>query len=309
MDGPRVEVLILIVTYNGAATILKTLKAALAAEGAAGVIVVDNASTDATLCLVKSLSGSRLRILSMGRNAGLGAAFNAGLNLACKRGAKWLYILDQDSEPAPGCLHRLLQTGEDLLSRFPSVAAVSPTVRCWTFPSVIHYPLVWNGRMLVPEIRGKKTAWVEAVQADSPISSGTLYRTAALRSIGGFNASYFIDFIDHECHLRLISAGYTLWWEKNAEIYHRLGQIQRMTENGLWIEHAPFRYYYMARNMTAGYWKFGGMVSVLLLWREIYRHVLRMRAHGRYPFRCAAYLLKGCLHALLGKSGRLAAGG
>jgi rhamnosyltransferase len=141
---------------------------------------------------------------------------------------------------------------------------------------------------------------------DSPISSGTLYRVDALKAIGGFNESYFIDFVDHDCHLRLRKAGFTLWWEKNAEMFHQLGAIQRMTDSGLWIEHEPFRYYYMARNMTEGHRRIGGLMSMLIFWRELSRHIFRLHSYSRHPYAGIYYILKGCFDAVIGKSGALA---
>jgi rhamnosyltransferase len=299
------EMLILIVCYNGAKTILNTVYSCLITAKPVSVLAVDNGSTDPTLTLLKSVQDNRFEVVSMGYNSGLGTAFNVGINAAHDRGAKWLYILDQDSVLAAGCLEKLFRTAQDLLKHIPSVSAISPTVRCRDFPEIIHYPLKWNGKQLLPEIHETRGLISEAVQVDSPISSGTLYRVDALKTIGGFNESYFIDFVDHECHLRLRKAGFTLWWEKNAEMFHQLGAIQRMTDSGLWIEHEPFRYYYMARNMTEGHRRIGGLMSMLIFWREISRHIVRLHAYGQHPFAEVYYILRGCFDAIIGKSGPL----
>jgi rhamnosyltransferase len=215
------EVLVLIVSFNGADTVLNAVESALTAAGNFSVLVVDNGSTDGTLPLLKSIRDSRLQTIPMEYNSGLGAAFNVGMRVACDKMATWLYVLDQDSVLAKGCLDRLYQTALELLKHGPSsVAAVSPTVRCMAYPQVIHYPLQWNGKQLQPEINGGASSVPGAVPVDSPISSGTLYRVAALMAIGGFNESYFIDFVDHDCHLRLKAAGFTIWWEKSAVMYH-----------------------------------------------------------------------------------------
>lgn len=303
------EVLILIVCYNGEGTVLGTVQSALAAAADyCRVLAVDNGSTDQTLPLLRSVRDNRFQAMSMGYNSGLGAAFNAGMDAARDAGATWLYILDQDSVLAAGCLEKLFQTARDLLKHTPTVSAISPTVRCRAFPEIIHYPLKWNGKQLLPEFHGVESTGSIAVQVDSPISSGTLYRVAALEAIGGFNESYFIDFVDHDCHLRLRQAGFTLWWEKSAEMFHQLGAVQRMTDSGLWIEHEPFRYYYMARNMTEGHRRMGGWTSMLMFWRELYRHMGRLHAYGRHPYAAIYYILKGCFDAVIGKSGRLASG-
>jgi rhamnosyltransferase len=300
------EVLILVVCYNGARTIMETINSCLAAEKPVSLLAVDNGSTDSTLAILKSIHDNQLSIISAGYNSGLGAAFNVGIKAACDRGLQWLYILDQDSVLVPGCLEKLFQTAQDLLKHTLSVAAISPTVRCRAYPEIIHYPLKWNGKQFLTEVHGVGSAFSGAVQVDSPISSGTLYRVEALKAIGGFNESYFIDFVDHDCHLRLRKAGYTLWWEKKAVMFHQLGAIQRMTESGLWIEHEPFRYYYMARNMTEGHRRIGGLTSMLIFWREIARHIVRLRKNSHHPYIGIYYMLRGCIDAVIGKSGALA---
>jgi len=300
------EVLILIVCHNGAKTISDTVRSCLITEKPVSVLAVDNGSTDQTLTVLNSICDRRFEIIPMGFNSGLGAAFNVGIHVAHDRGAKWLYILDQDSVLAAGCLERLFQTARDLLSHTPSVSAISPTVHCRAYPEIIHYPLKWNGKQFLPEFQGVASLFTEAVQVDSPISSGTLYRVDALKAIGGFNESYFIDFVDHDCHLRLRKAGFTLWWEKKAQMFHQLGAVQRMTDSGLWIEHEPFRYYYMARNMTEGHRRMGGLTSMLMFWREIIRHIGRLHSHSLRPYVCIYYILRGCIDAIIGKSGALA---
>jgi rhamnosyltransferase len=79
-----------------------------------------------------------------------------------------------------------------------------------------------------------------------------------------------------------------------------------MTDSGLWIEHEPYRYYYMARNMTEAHLRIGGPVSMLMFWRDLCRHAVRLYAHGRRPCAGIYFMLKGCLDALIGKSGPLA---
>jgi rhamnosyltransferase len=143
---------------------------------------------------------------------------------------------------------------------------------------------------------------------DSSISSGSLYRVAALQEIGGFREEYFIDFVDHECHLRLRRAGWSIWWDRESTLYHKLGKLQKMTKEGLWIEHAPFRYYYMARNMTEGYWRLGGLRALVNIEIEIFRHIGRLRRFGQDPNRCTYYIFRGLKDAFLGKSGPLNAG-
>lgn len=300
-------VLIVVVAFRGENTIEATVDRVLCSTIVADVLIIDNASDDNTLQILRSMGHPRLRLIRNDRNLGVGTAFNQGMRQAREYGADWMMVLDQDSLLAPDALEKLLDAANVLL-RGSDIrpSAVFPTVRCKSYPDVIHYPMNWTGtgfQAVAPQ--HAQRAEPQRIPVDTSISSGALYRIETLEAIGGFNEGYFIDFVDHECHLRLARAGYGLWWVRDAEIFHELGAIRKMTDTGLWIEHAPFRYYYMARNMVRGYWVFGGVRALWGLWREIRSHISRMRRYGENADTCEQYLMLGIRDGLLGRTGPL----
>lgn len=299
------DVLILVVTHEGAETVCQTLQSCLSSpqEEARPVMVIDNASADHTVSVVESLSLPGLEVVRMPKNVGVAKAFNLGVKKARQIAARWLFILDQDSICGSCCLDILLQTANDLMKKGKKVGAVCPTAKSLIFSDVIHYPYRWTGRGLEPVLCNEKKLPDVPIAIDSTISSGTMYRVDALAAINGFREEYFIDFVDHECHIRLRRAGWSLWWEKRAVLYHRLGRIQRMTDEGLWVEHDPVRYYYMARNMVEGYWRLGGVRALLQFGGEIRRQIHRLRRFGEAPKESIHYIFKGVKDAFLGKFG------
>ncbi|MCP4689121.1 MAG: glycosyltransferase [Desulfobacterales bacterium] len=302
------DVLILVVTYNGADTIRRTLLACRSdlQIRTSPVLVIDNASGDDTVPIIESLDAGEIEVKKMPGNLGVAAAFNAGIQRAVQRGAKWLFILDQDSVCDARCLDILLQSAGELMDRGEKVGAVCPTARSRTLPGVIFYPYHWTGRGFTPVTGpGATHAPDRPVSVDSTISSGALYRVEALASAGGFREEYFIDFVDHECHMRLRRDGWTIWWERSAELHHRLGKIQRMTDDGPWIEHEPFRYYYMARNMLDGLWRLGGAPALFRFAAELYGHVRRIRRHAEGSDEIIRYILKGLKDGFLRRTGPL----
>lgn len=291
-------VLIVVLTHNGEATIEATLSTASALEPKSPILVIDNASEDRTVSIVSGMDIPGMTLQTRPTNEGVGKAFNLGLKQAKRVGAKWMMLLDQDSTPRPSMLQKLLEAPAE------RCGALFPTVRCRSFPDVVHPPMDWTGHGLAPVSLPGGTA-PEWITVDTSISSGALYRVDALEVIGGFNEDYFIDFVDHECHLRLREAGYTLWWVPKAEMLHELGRIQRMTESGLWIEHPPYRYYYMARNMMLGYRRFGGLRAVWHLMKEMRAHADRLKRNSDGAAACIAWMKRGAWHGMLGKTGRL----
>ncbi|MCP4680747.1 MAG: glycosyltransferase [Desulfobacterales bacterium] len=290
-------------TYNGAETIRGTLQSCRSGlqQGKSPILVIDNASRDDTVSIIESLCPEQTKIVKMAENLGVACAFNVGVQRALRAGVRWLFILDQDSVCGPGCLDILLETAGDLVKKGEKVGAVCSMARSRTFPDVIFRPYYWTGRALVPVPDAPGSALL--VPVDSTISSGTLYSVNALNAINGFRERYFIDFVDHECHIRLREAGWSLWWEKRAILHHRLGKIQRITGAGLWIEHEPFRYYYMTRNMTDGLWRIGGVAAISRFAGEMFRHVLRVKRYSARSNEIIYYIIKGIRDAILRRFG------
>jgi glycosyltransferase involved in cell wall biosynthesis len=98
MDG-NIKVSVIVPTYNRAHTIRRCLDSALGQTISPDeVIVVDDASTDDTTSVVKSISDERLRLITMPSHKGAQAARNVGI-----KNAKGDHIafLDSDDEWLP----------------------------------------------------------------------------------------------------------------------------------------------------------------------------------------------------------------
>lgn len=102
---PKVSVII--PTHNTQNYIAKAIESALSQTIAdIEVIVVDDASTDATVDIAKQFSDSRLQIFVNQQNLGAGLTRNFGLQ---KAKGEWIALLDSDDWYAPERLENLLQ--------------------------------------------------------------------------------------------------------------------------------------------------------------------------------------------------------
>jgi succinoglycan biosynthesis protein ExoU len=105
-------VAIVIAAYNAEATIGRAVRSALA-EGAVGeVVVVDDASCDATVdaALAEDDGSGRLKILRQTENRGPSAARNRAIR---ESAASWIGILDADDFFLPGRIDGLLSFASD----------------------------------------------------------------------------------------------------------------------------------------------------------------------------------------------------
>ena len=133
-------------------------------------------------------------------NGGLAAAYNWALDIAKARGIPWLLLLDQDSTlPSQFLESYLLQIS--LHDRDDDVVAIVPVIRSGGL--VVSPMRVGFGRLrpLPDSSVGIQSAEITA------INSGTAIRCDFVRSIGGFNRAYWLDYLDHWLFRQIYLAG------------------------------------------------------------------------------------------------------
>lgn len=98
-----------IVTYNRLAMLKQCLEAVLnQTYKSLDVVVVDNASTDGTGDYINGLKNKRIIYINTGKNVGGAGGFHRGIKEAYIKGAKWVWIMDDDVIPNPNALEELM---------------------------------------------------------------------------------------------------------------------------------------------------------------------------------------------------------
>ncbi|MGI9032725.1 MAG: glycosyltransferase family 2 protein [Acidimicrobiales bacterium] len=105
-EGPRPCLSVVMPCFNEAATVGTAVTRALSSPWTQELIVVDDGSTDGSLDVVRSLHDPRVRVLSLPRNRGKGAAVREGF--ACVQ-APFVIIQDADLEYDPAEYGLLLE--------------------------------------------------------------------------------------------------------------------------------------------------------------------------------------------------------
>ena len=93
---------------------------------------------------------------------------------------------------------------------------------------------------------------LECNQVLTAWTSGSLLNLDAFKTVGPFEESYFIDFVDHEYCMRLNLAGYKIFKITKAVLHHNIGHNTHKRKF-LWFDliasnHSPLRRYYITRN-------------------------------------------------------------
>jgi GT2 family glycosyltransferase len=89
------KITVVIVTYNGEIWIKKNIDSLLKSNYPIDIIVVDNASTDQSIALLKEYKN--IQLIQNNTNLGFGKANNIGINSAIKNGADAVFLLNQDT--------------------------------------------------------------------------------------------------------------------------------------------------------------------------------------------------------------------
>jgi rhamnopyranosyl-N-acetylglucosaminyl-diphospho-decaprenol beta-1,3/1,4-galactofuranosyltransferase len=219
------RVLAVVVTYNRKAMLAECL-AALARQThpLAGVILVDNASTDGTEAYVAQTGAAgalEVAYVRVTRNGGGAEGFHYGVKHALARPSDWLWLMDDDCEPADGCLAALLGSAA---AADPATAVVCPAVVSADDRLLPLNRLLRARRLVRSPLVPLPAAAYEAPQAriDTASFVGPLIRTADAAAAGLPLREVFIRFDDIEYVDRLGAGGTRgVWNVSAARIRHK----------------------------------------------------------------------------------------
>lgn len=217
----------IIVNHNGRGHLERCLASLEASRSTLEVLLVDNASSDDSVALVRERF-PRVRVLEQARNLGFGAANNIAASAA--RGEA-LLLLNADAWLEPGALELLAAR----LASHPRNGLAAPRL---LYPDG-RRQFAWSPeRGALGEVlqqlrnRHESRAWVHgpvarllARVAGRPwyTAACVLLRAEAFRAVGGFDERFFMYFEDVDLCVRLEAAGWRLVQEPRAVARHEGG--------------------------------------------------------------------------------------
>ena len=222
----------LVLTFNRKALLVECLRSLNAQSRRPDeVIVVDNASTDGTEELLRSdglLEG--VRWLPLERNLGSSGGFNRGVAAAREGDWDWIWIMDDDAEPRPDALERLLASDA---ARDPSTAVLAT--------AVVDPGGEIEARVQRGFFRGRMTplpreAYVAGTTPEVDYVSfvGMLVRGDAARAVEPPKAEFFIWGDDLEYCLRLRRRGHIRVVPEAVIVHKEVGQTHTNRRARFW---------------------------------------------------------------------------
>lgn len=247
MNDQAASLACITITYRPEIEILRRQLLGLPAE--ALKIVVDNASGETSRMALRQVAKEvhRCTLIELDSNLGLAGGVNRGAQEAAKQlPGSLLLLLDQDSEPEPGAVDRLMEAYLALSRDTSDLGCVGP--RLVDASTGLDHGFHVSARMTWPRRYPTDGLPVELANING---SGTLVSSELFVRLGGLRTDFFIDHVDTEWAFRVSSEGYRLYGVPNATFLHRMG------ERGVafwffgwrvWPHRSPMRHYFLFCN-------------------------------------------------------------
>lgn len=238
------NIVAIVVTYNRRALLERCLQALQGQSRRPDkILVVNNASTDGTGVWLNELAMSGtpwLVAVNLPTNGGGAGGFADGMRLGLDLGAEWLWMMDDDAEPHPDALEKLMALPPNPEHIYASLAVAGERTS-WVTTLVSPEPREVTLSRDVPEC---------AEVLSVPFLGFLIHRSLAER-LGLPERGYFIAADDIEYCLRARRAGAGIHIAGHSRIEHPASVHQKVGVLGWEITYLslpPWKRYYDTRN-------------------------------------------------------------
>ena len=258
------SVCVALVTFNRKHLLLECLDALLQqSRPVQAIFIVDNGSTDGTVDLLQQrgyLQHASIKLCREEKNTGGAGGFSRGLELGRDAGFNWIWLMDDDAEPAPDALEVALSAAGD-----PRNAAIANyKISAEGVPQGNHM-LLESGE---PADRLNGSSAAAALRFSSFV--GLLVRGAAISQAGLPRAEFFLNQDDAEYCMRLRKVGRIVLVPGSVIRHKEAARSGYVVRSFLGVRHArpPLRAfvlrYFEMRNTAVLYGMQHGRLRLLL---------------------------------------------
>jgi len=312
-EKPRtVELTIVIVNWNAGDLLSKCVESIWrhAPQVAYEVVVVDNASADDSLALLRAavnrheMGKGQVRVIENVQNLGFAKANNQAFHDSV---APLLMLLNPDTEVKAGAFDRLLtlmRSDERIGACAPRITSFNGALEpnAWRLPPTfwsilcdglglyLLLPSAWRARWLL----GRHWEHTERRAVPGFCGAAMMVRRKTIEAVGGLDESFEMFGEDCEWCVRMGRGGWTLYLEPGAEVLHHSGQsaLKRWTPDVRRLREVEGYIRFQQRVLSSSAFVFNqlaqaSVAAALIFWRllrgyqsELLRSVCGM--HLRY---------------------------
>jgi GT2 family glycosyltransferase len=180
------------------------------------IIVVDNGSTDSSVSKIRAAHPDVL-LLESKKNLGFAGGNNIGIRYALAHGAEYVWLLNNDTKPAPDALSELVAkalTDRDIgaVASICYYADAPSTVQAWAGTRVN----LWIGYVRNSTVPHEDD-WFHALYGAS-----MLIARAAIEDVGLLDDGFFLLWEETEFCLRLRKKGWRLAAAPGSRVLHKV---------------------------------------------------------------------------------------
>lgn len=210
------------VTYNSGDVLLPFLKCVHEQRMRDhALIVVDNASADGTLGILREHADDRMQLIANSDNRGVAEGNNQGI-IACRQaGIEWILLINNDTEFSPELLDSLLASAQELGARVlvPRITYFSDTKSDWFAGG--HFSWL-RGFQARHENGGSRTAPRQILYAPTCCM---LVRADVFDEVGLMDAAYFVYWDDTDFCWRLSRKRIPIQYEPRVTLAHKVHSL------------------------------------------------------------------------------------
>ncbi len=191
--------------------------------------IIDNASTDSTISIIKAVKNTSFKIIENSKNYGVAKANNQGIIKAISDKCDQILLLNNDVEFESNLVEILLKVQKKY-----NCSLITPKMMYYNQSNIIWYAGSWFNKYkgYLPLHRGQKELDVgqfdKLIEVEYAPTCCLLIKKEVFEDIGLMNERYFVYFDDTDFCYRILKDGrHTILYVPNVNFYHKVGSLTK----------------------------------------------------------------------------------
>lgn len=213
------KIFIVILNYNGKSDTLECLNSLQAVTTSHDAVVVDNGSVDGSVSAIKERF-PKTTVIESKKNLGYAEGNNVGVRYSLKKGADYIFILNNDTVVHPKILESFLKQSAPIQGAKAYLYGERDRLD--------HLGGMWNVKKgnfdLVANRDLDKAEWKKPVKVDYVCGCGIFIKREVFEKVGLFEPRFFLYWEESDLCFRASKRGYQILTCPEAIVWHKVAR-------------------------------------------------------------------------------------